>query len=122
MKRNDADFRASVHFASGAERCYTGEEISGERFFPGWVFDTGDEFVQAALAGLRDAGLDPEITQYSFCTNGSHYAGEAGIRTIGFGPSRENLAHTIDEYIEIDQLLKSVEGYYGILGAVLRRG
>jgi acetylornithine deacetylase/succinyl-diaminopimelate desuccinylase-like protein len=65
--------------------------------------------------------LDPEITQYSFCTNGSHYAGEAGIRTIGFGPSRENLAHTIDEYIEIDQLLNAVEGYYGILGAVLGR-
>jgi putative selenium metabolism hydrolase len=122
MKRDDTDFRASVHFASGAERCYTGEEISGERFFPGWVFDADDEFVQAALKGLRSAGLDPEITQYSFCTNGSHYAGEAGIRTIGFGPSRENLAHTIDEYIDIDQLLKAVEGYYGILGAVLRRG
>ena len=104
------------------ERCYTGEEIGGERFFPGWVFDKDDEFVQAALAGLRSAGLNPEITQYSFCTNGSHYAGEAGIKTIGFGPSRENLAHTIDEYIEIDQLLKAVEGYYGILGAVLRRG
>jgi acetylornithine deacetylase/succinyl-diaminopimelate desuccinylase-like protein len=66
--------------------------------------------------------LEPKVTQYSFCTNGSHYAGEAGIRTIGFGPSRENLAHTIDEYIEIDQLLKAVEGYYGILGAVLGRG
>jgi putative selenium metabolism hydrolase len=66
-------------------------------------------------------GLTPEITQYSFCTNGSHYAGEAGIKTIGFGPSRENLAHTIDEYIEIDQLLKAVEGYYGILGPCCRR-
>jgi putative selenium metabolism hydrolase len=122
MKRKDAEFEAGVHFASDVQRCYTGEEIRGERFFPGWVFDKQDEFVQAALMGLRGAGLNPEITQYSFCTNGSHYAGEAGIRTIGFGPSRENLAHTVDEYIEIDQLLKAVEGYYGILGAVLRKG
>ena len=58
MKRDDTDFRASVHFASGAERCYTGEEISGERFFPGWVFDTDDEFVQAALAGPEKRGIE----------------------------------------------------------------
>ncbi|EHJ28409.1 hypothetical protein BER36_003387, partial [Clostridioides difficile] len=64
---------------------------------------------------------DSEITQYSFCTNGSHYAGEAGIRTIGFGPSKENLAHTIDEYIELDQLFKGAEGYYGILKSVYKK-
>jgi putative selenium metabolism hydrolase len=122
MKSEDADFDARMHFASGTERCYTGAEIRGERFFPGWVFDKDDEFVQATLAGLKSARLNPEITQYSFCTNGSHYAGEAGIKTIGFGPSRENLAHTIDEYIEIDQLVKAVEGYYGILGAALGGG
>ena len=122
MKCKDAEFDARAHFASGTEQCYTGAEIRGERFFPGWVFDEDDEFVLAALAGLKDAGLNPQLTQYSFCTNGSHYAGEAGIRTIGFGPSRENLAHTIDEYIEIDQLVKAVEGYYGILGALLGRG
>jgi acetylornithine deacetylase/succinyl-diaminopimelate desuccinylase-like protein len=113
---------ARVGFASGVEKCYTGAEISGERFFPGWLFGTEDEFVRAALAGLKGAGLNSELTQYSFCTNGSHYAGEAGIRTIGFGPSRENLAHTIDEYIEVGQLVKAVEGYYGILLAVLAKG
>src|SRR5664280_623656 len=108
LKRKDPQFDAKVHFAAGVEQCYTGAEISGERFFPGWVFDEGDAFVKTALAGLRSAGLNPEITQYSFCTNGSHYAGEAGIPTIGFGPSREDLAHTIDEYIEVDQLIKAV--------------
>lgn len=122
MKTKDAEFEARASFASGAEQCYTGGQISGERFFPGWVFDRDDEFVQAALAGLHGAGLNPEVTQYSFCTNGSHYAGEAGIKTIGFGPSRESLAHTIDEYIEIDQLTKAVEGYYGILASVLKKG
>jgi putative selenium metabolism hydrolase len=122
MEQSDPEFKATAYFACCVEQCYTGEEIRGERFFPGWVFDEDDEFVQAALKGLRSAGLNPEITQYSFCTNGSHYAGEAGIGTIGFGPSRENLAHTIDEYIEIDELLKAVEGYCGILRAVLPKG
>ena len=121
-KSGDTQFDATVSFAAGVDRCYTGEEIRGERFFPGWVFDDTDEFVETALAGLRGAGLDPKITQYSFCTNGSHYAGEAGIKTIGFGPSRENLAHTIDEYIEVDQLLKATMGYYGIQRALFQKG
>jgi putative selenium metabolism hydrolase len=121
-KSNDSQFEATASFAEGVERCYTGDEISGERFFPGWVLDDRDPFVQTALAGLRSAGLDPRITQYSFCTNGSHYAGEAGIPTIGFGPSREDLAHTIDEYIEIDQLLQAARGYYGILQALFQKG
>jgi putative selenium metabolism hydrolase len=119
MKERDPQFAARASFASGREQCYTGAEIGGERFFPAWLLEQDDVFVQAALRGLRAVGLDPAVTHYSFCTNGSHYAGEAGIPTIGFGPSREDLAHTIDEHIEIDQLLKAVRGYYGILQSVL---
>jgi putative selenium metabolism hydrolase len=122
MASEDPQFEAKVSFAAGAEQCYTGDEIRGERFFPGWVFDENNGFVQTALAGLRGAGLNPQIAQYSFCTNGSHYAGEAGIETIGFGPSRENLAHTIDESIEVDQLLEAARGYYGILRALFQKG
>lgn len=121
LKKEDKDFNAKVSYAIGKETCYTGETIHGERFFPAWLYDEDDEFVKAALKGLREAGIEPEITQYSFCTNGSHYAGEAGIKTIGFGPSKENLAHTIDEYIEEEQLFKGAEGYYGILKSVYNK-
>lgn len=120
MHRNDPNFNGKVSYAKGKELCYTGAIIEGERFFPGWLYEESDEFVQKALAGLLQAGIEPEITQYSFCTNGSHYAGEAGIKTIGFGPSRENLAHTIDEYIETEQLVKSAQGYYGIISQVAK--
>lgn len=122
LQKSDPEFAAKAYFSTGTENCYTGAKITGERFFPGWLYEEEDEFVEAAFKGLCAIGLKPEITQYSFCTNGSHYAGEAGIKTIGFGPSRENLAHTIDEYIEIDQLLKAALGYYGILQSVFQRG
>ncbi|SHK01374.1 YgeY family selenium metabolism-linked hydrolase [Desulforamulus aeronauticus] len=121
MEKQDPEFKARASFAVGTERCYTGEIIEGERFFPGWLYDEQDELVQAALKGLREVGLNPEVTHYSFCTNGSHYAGEKGIKTIGFGPSRENLAHTIDEYIEVDQLCKGAAGYYAIIKSVLKK-
>lgn len=122
MMSADSELNAKVSYAVGREKCYTGEIIEGERFFPGWVFDAKDEFIQAAYKGLKEAGVNCEITQYSFCTNGSHYAGEKGIKTIGFGPSKENLAHTIDEYIEQEQLFIGAEGYYGILKYVYSRG
>lgn len=119
LKEEDKELNAKVSYVIGTENCYTGIPISGERFFPAWRYEKSDEFVKAAFEGLKDVGLNPEITYYSFCTNGSHYAGEAGIKTLGFGPSRENQAHTIDEHIEIDQLVKARKGYYGIAKALL---
>lgn len=120
LMKEDPKLKAKVSFATGEENCYTGNKIEGERFFPGWLFDQNETYIQDVLKTLRDMGFHPEITQYNFCTNGSHYAGEAGIRTIGMGPSIESLAHTIDEYVEIDQLLKVTECYYGIMKALLK--
>ena len=61
--------------------------------------------------------MDAPLSHYAFCTNASSFCGELGIPTVGFGPSRENLAHTADEYIEISQLEKACRGCLGILRA-----
>lgn len=119
MKECDKQLNAKVSYAVGEELCYTGNHIQGERFFPGWLYQEEDELVQVVKHKLEEKGFTPEITQYNFCTNGSHYAGEAGIFTLGMGPSKENLAHTINEYIEVDQLTKVCECYYGMMEALL---
>lgn len=120
MMKKDPQLKVKASYAVGKEMCYTGNVIEGERFFPGWLFDEDEEFVQDVYKELKDMGFDPTITQYNFCTNGSHYAGEANIKTIGMGPSKENLAHTVDEYIEIEQLTSVTECYYGIMKALLK--
>ena len=120
LMAEDPQLKAKVSYAVGREKCHTGNEIEGERFFPGWLYDKEDEFVQAVYNKMIEKGFNPEITQYNFCTNGSHYAGETGIKTFGLGPSRENLAHTVNEYIEIDQLTKVEECYYGVMEALLK--
>ena len=119
MMAEDPALKAKVSFAVGKELCYTGETIEGERFFPGWLYDREEPFVQDVLEKLHEMGYEPEITQYNFCTNGSHYAGEKGIRTIGFGPSLESLAHTVDEYVLTEQLSRSADGYAALLEALL---
>ena len=116
----DPTLKAKVSYATGTEACYTGNRITGERFFPGWLYEESDSFVQNVKQQLEEMGYSPAITRYNFCTNGSHYAGEAGIPTFGLGPSREDLAHTVDEYIELDQLYKVTDCYYGVMKSLLR--
>lgn len=101
----DPTLKAKVSFAAGEETCYTGATIAADRFFPAWRVDTDADYIQAIYSAVRAMGYEPQLTGYSFCTNGSHYGGEAGIPCIGIGPSRENLAHTVDEYIEISELI-----------------
>lgn len=120
MMEEDPELKVKVSYAVGQEKCHTGHEINGERFFPGWLYDEKEAFVQDVASRLKEMGYMPSITQYNFCTNGSHYAGEAGIRTFGLGPSQENLAHTLNEYIEIDQLAKVTDCYYGVMQALLK--
>jgi putative selenium metabolism hydrolase len=115
----DSELKVKVSYAVGQEKCFTGEVIEGERFFPGWLFEEKESYITDVKRELDEMGFNPEITQYNFCTNGSHYAGEAGIKTLGMGPSKESLAHTIDEYIEITQLTGVTRAYYGIMKALL---
>ena len=120
MMKEDPQLEAKVSYAVGQEKCWTGETIEAERFFPGWLFDKNEDWVQNIYKEMKEIGLNPTITNYDFCTNASHYAGEAGIRSVGVGPSLETLAHTINEYIEIDQLNKVMESYYGVMKALLK--
>lgn len=115
LKTEDASFDATVSFAVGSEKCYTGEVIEAERYFPAWLLEKNDPLVSSLHERLVKEGFPEQLSHYAFCTNGSHFAGEAGIKTIGFGPSVETLAHVDDEYIEITQLVGAYKGYMAIM-------
>lgn len=120
LMAEDPALKAQVSIVEGEEQCYTGTAIKGQRFFPGWLYDENEPYIQSILHTLQAMGYTPAIGRYNFCTNGSHYAGEAHIPTIGLGPSRENLAHTTDEYIELSQLFGAADCYYGVMSALLK--
>ena len=114
------EIKARCYLATGTEACWTGDTISAKRYFPAWVVDENSELVVKARRGLEAAGIDAPLSHFSFCTNGSHFCGEAGIPTIGYGPSLESLAHVRDEYIEISQLTKACRGFASILAELTR--
>lgn len=121
--RENPDMKVSVSLARFEDSCYTGVPVRGEHFAPAWLLPEDHEFIRTSLEGLERVGLRPVLSDKAgFGTNGSYYGGEAHIPTVAFGPSVEALAHIIDEYIEIDQLLKGFLGYYGIAGEVLSAG
>ncbi len=93
---------------------YTGARLETPKWFPAWQISEDHEVVRRAVDGLARAGLEVGFAAYQFCTNAAYTAGVAGVPTIGFGPSRESLAHIIDEYLEIEQLLAARKGYLGI--------
>ena len=111
----DAGISAELEITEGSADCYTGEGILASRLFPAWYYGPEEAFVQAALRALKGAGIPAKLDVYSFCTNGSTSAGILGIPTIGFGPSSENLAHVSDEYVEIEQLVTSADGYEALV-------
>lgn len=117
----DATLRAHVGFTCGEAVCYTGETVAAERFFPAWVQPPDDDVRRVQLA-MEAVGLSPKITGYRFCTNGSYYGGEAGVRCIGYGPSQEALAHTIDESVSLAELSDAAKGYLAMLHTLLDGG
>ena len=82
-----------------------------DQVFPAWAFDESHPFVQAALATSRESGLAATTGKWNFSTNGAYWAGEAHIPSIGFGPGREDVVHTTDEHISLDDVVRAAEWY-----------
>ena len=111
--------RITAQVGMGEYVTYTGAALGTQKFFPAWKLDPDAAFVVKSLAGLRAAGLDPDLGAYRFCTNAAYSAGVAGVPTIGFGPSPESRAHMVDEYVDLADLLAVAKGYAGIFQSVL---
>jgi acetylornithine deacetylase/succinyl-diaminopimelate desuccinylase-like protein len=111
--------RVSAEIAMARYTTYTGIDMTVPKFFPAWYLDKDHELVKSAVDGLQASGVKNGLGMWPFCTNAAYTAGIKGIPTIGFGPSRENLAHIVDEYIELDDLRAAVRGYMGIIAAVM---
>ncbi len=114
LSRKIPDFKAKAGLVESSALCYTGETIREKRFFPAWKSDPNSPESLAILDAMESAGLPRIKGVYNFCTNGSHYGGEAGLTVYGFGPSKETQCHMDDEYIEIEQLQKAAKVYRGI--------
>jgi len=103
---------AEVELLHYDETSWTGVQATQEKYFPTWVLDEDHPLVQGA-AEAAAAVLDqpPAISRWHFSTNGVATMGRLGIPSIGFAPGLEELAHTTQEHIKVEDLVKATAVY-----------
>ena len=106
--------RADVRYHRAGWTTYVGEVYDVDDYAAAWETPRDHPLVTGALAATG-----AEASTYQFCTNGSYFAGERGIPTVGYGPADPGAPHTVDESIPIDQLERAAVGYRDLALAVL---
>lgn len=91
---------------------WNGGTVDQEKYFPTWVLDEDHPLVRGTAAAAAEVlGAAPTISRWHFSTNGVATMGRLGIPTVGFAPGREELAHTTEERISVEDLLKATAVY-----------
>ncbi len=120
LRKKDEALSLNVSLATTEGRCYTGVVLATEQFVPSWVLPADHPFLSGVRDWLRRGGLEGTVSEGpGFGTSGALYGGERRIPTLIFGAGRPELAHRVDEYIEIDQMRQACEGYRSIAAGFL---
>ena len=100
---------------------YTGFVFPVDKYFPAWAYDESHPLVQAGVQARKLIGLPYMPTgKWNFSTNGIYWAGKAKIPSIGFGPGDEVTAHTVNDSVSLDDMVKATE-FYAALPGVLNK-
>jgi putative selenium metabolism hydrolase len=104
------------------EPSYTGFRLPLDKYFPAWALPEDDPLVQAALDTTEAAFGARAITgKWDFSTNGTYWAGKAGIPAIGFGPGDERHAHTVIDQVPLDDVVAAT-AFYALLASRVSPG
>ena len=91
---------------------YTGFVFPVPKFFPPWLLDDAHPLTQAGQSTIEALwGEKRPLGAWDFSTNGTFWAGKAGIPSIGFGPGDEDFAHTTLEQVPLNDVVAATEFY-----------
>ncbi|MEW5821572.1 MAG: YgeY family selenium metabolism-linked hydrolase [Cyanobacteriota bacterium] len=100
-------------------KAWTDLPLSMEKYFPGWLIEENHVLTQTAFKAAEMAlEATPKISKWAFSTNGVASMGTLGIPTIGFGPANDIYAHTVEDQVPIEHLVKAA-AFYAIFPGVL---
>ncbi|MFW9855513.1 MAG: YgeY family selenium metabolism-linked hydrolase [Candidatus Thorarchaeota archaeon] len=91
-------------------------------YYPTWKLEPDHPLVQSAIKAYKNQfNKEPRLGYWPFSTNGAATKGLFDIPTIGFGPGNQKYAHTTDDQVPIDHLLRAVE-YYSAFAMSWKKG
>jgi putative selenium metabolism hydrolase len=98
---------------------YTGFVFPVSKFYPAWLLDDAHPLTQAGQSTVEALwGEERLLGTWDFSTNGTYWAGKAGIPSIGFGPGDEKYAHTVLEQVPLNEVVAATE-FYALFPKVL---
>jgi putative selenium metabolism hydrolase len=93
-------------------KSYTGLVYPAKAYYPMWLMERTHPLVQCAERAYQNQfSKKPEVGVWAFSTNGVATKGLYDIPTIGFGPGKEEFAHTPFDQINENDLIKAMEFY-----------
>jgi putative selenium metabolism hydrolase len=99
---------------------YTGFVFPVSKFYPAWLLDDAHPLTQAGQSTIEALwGEKRKLGTWDFSTNGTYWAGKAGIPSIGFGPGDEKTAHMRHENVPLDEVVRATE-FYALFPKILR--
>ena len=100
---------------------YTGFVFPVDKYYPAWALDSSHPIVHAGQETIHQLWNEVRPSgKWSFSTNGTYWAGKAGIPSIGFGPGDEEVAHTSHEQVPLDEVVAATE-FYALFPSMLSK-
>ncbi|MBT3315310.1 MAG: YgeY family selenium metabolism-linked hydrolase [Anaerolineae bacterium] len=94
------------------EPSYTGFKFPVSKYYPAWLQADDHPMTQAGQNTIKTLwGEERELDTWDFSTNGTYWAGKAGIPSIGFGPGDEKFAHRGMEQVPLKEVVDATEFY-----------
>ena len=107
-----AGLGASAELPIQPVKSWTGIDLSGPAFFPGWLLPEDHPLIEVGKMTCAALwGEIPAVDVWKFSTNGTYSGGAAGIPSLGFGPMEEQYVHTQEDQVDLEKLLKGAMFY-----------
>jgi len=104
--------KAKVNIPEHEYRSKSGVIYPIKAYYPTWSMEESHPLVQMAIKTYKTQfNKEPVLYYWRFSTNGAATKGIFDIPTIGFGPGDDKFAHTIEDQVPIEHLVKAMEFY-----------
>jgi acetylornithine deacetylase/succinyl-diaminopimelate desuccinylase-like protein len=122
--RQVAGVAVDVAVQEQEQRLYTGKTTQVKKITQAWSTDPFGHLMERSRQALQAAGVQSHpgkwhLGRLGTGTGGGVLVNEFDVPTIGFGPGHEDQAHTVDEYVRVENIGTAVYGTAAICHALV---